>query len=102
MLTLNFIEMILEVLTPDEVLFEGNVTQVILPGLDGSFGILNSHAPLISALSKGAVKVDQITAENKSFKGRLNIENKANNSFTFNINGGVVEVNDNKILVLAE
>lgn len=102
MLTLNFIEMILEVLTPDEVLFEGNVTQVILPGLDGSFGILNSHAPLISALSKGAVKVDQITAENKSFKGRLNIENKVNNSFTFNINGGVVEVNDNKILVLAE
>ncbi|MFD1551942.1 hypothetical protein DNU06_01415 [Putridiphycobacter roseus] len=94
--------MILEVLTPDEVLFKGNVTQVILPGLDGSFGILDSHAPLISALSKGAVKVDQNATENKSFKGRLNIENKANNSFTFDINGGVVEVNDNKILVLAE
>ena len=44
--------MILEVITPDEVLYKGHVSQVILPGLDGSFGILNSHAPLISALAK--------------------------------------------------
>ncbi len=94
--------MILEVLTPDEVLFKGNVSQVILPGLDGSFGILDNHASLISALTEGKVRVDQNIEENKSFKGRLNVEFKSDDQFTFSINGGVVEVNDNKVLVLAE
>ncbi len=94
--------MILEVLTPDEVLFKGNVSQVILPGLDGSFGILDSHASLISALKSGAVRVDQPQNENKSFDGKLNKEFHAESTFTFDIKGGVVEVNDNKILVLAE
>ena len=94
--------MILEVLTPDEVLFKGNVNQVILPGLDGSFGILDSHAPLISALSEGTVRVDQPQNENKSFEGKLNKDFHQDASFTFGIKGGVVEINDNKILVLAE
>jgi len=94
--------MILEVLTPDEVLFKGNVTQVILPGLDGSFGILNSHASLISALTNGVVKVDQNQNENNSFDAKLNKEFHADSTFTFDIKGGVVEVNDNKVLVLAE
>lgn len=94
--------MILEVLTPDEVLFTGNVSQVILPGLDGSFGILNSHAPLISALAEGTVRVDQNAEENKKNKARLNKEFTANAQFSFPIKGGVVEVKDNKILLLAE
>ncbi len=94
--------MILEVLTPDEVLFKGTINQVILPGLDGSFGVLNGHAPLISALSEGAVRVDQIQDENKSFDSKLNKQFKDDASFTFDIKGGVVEVNDNKILLLAE
>jgi len=97
--------MILEVITPDEVLYRGDVSQVILPGLDGSFGILNSHAPLISALAKGSVRVDQNVAANNDKNvnnGKLNIEFKENKAFNFEINGGVVEVIDNKILLLAE
>ena len=97
--------MILEVITPDEILYKGNVSQVILPGLDGSFGILNSHAPLISALTKGSVRVDQNVSENtdkKLYNGKLNTNHKDDNQFNFDINGGVVEVIDNKILVLAE
>ncbi|HIP37590.1 MAG TPA: F0F1 ATP synthase subunit epsilon [Crocinitomix sp.] len=97
--------MILEVITPDEVLFKGNVSQVILPGLDGTFGILNDHAPLISALVKGNVRVDQNIEENinnKAFNGVLNKEHKDDSQFSFEINGGVIEVFDNKILVLAE
>lgn len=92
----------LEILTPDEILFTGSVSQVILPGLDGLFGILDSHAPLISALSAGQVRIDQNTEENKSFKGRLNKEHKTDAQFSFPINGGVVEVKDNRILLLAE
>ncbi len=97
--------MILEVITPDEVLYKGHVSQVILPGLDGSFGILNSHAPIISALAKGSVRVDQNVSENndkKLYNGTLNTEHKTENQFNFDIKGGVVEVIDNKILVLAE
>lgn len=97
--------MILEVITPDEVLYKGNVSQVVLPGLDGSFGILNNHAPLISALAKGQVKVDQIVAENNNkseFNGKLNEIHPNDNEFNFDIKGGVVEVFENKILVLAE
>jgi F-type H+-transporting ATPase subunit epsilon len=97
--------MILEVITPDEVLYKGNVSQVILPGLDGSFGILNSHAPLISALSKGSIRIDQNVSENndkKIYNGKLNADHKEDKQFDFEINGGVVEVIDNKILVLAE
>lgn len=96
--------MLLEVITPDETLFKGNVSHVVLPGLDGSFGILKGHAPMISALTSGAVKVDQIVAENdnEAFTGKYNEEYKNNESFTFNINGGVIEVKDNKVIVLAE
>ncbi len=98
--------MLLEVITPDQLLFKGSVTHVQLPGLDGSFGILNNHAPLISALTKGVVKVDQVLAENVNIDeddgGSLNESHKNDESFTFEINGGVIEVKDNKIMLLAE
>lgn len=97
--------MLLEVISPDELLFKGNVSHVVLPGLDGSFGILNLHAPMISALKKGLVKVDQNVAENKDedvYNGKLNTQFKDQASFTFEIKGGVIEVKDNKLIVLAE
>jgi F-type H+-transporting ATPase subunit epsilon len=78
--------MILEILTPDSKVFKGEVQSVQFPGIDGSFGVLKNHAPLISILKKGTIKLTD--AENKL----QYIE----------INGGVVEVLKNKILVLAE
>lgn len=97
--------MLLEVISPDELIFKGNVKHVVLPGLNGSFGILNGHAPLISALAKGEIKVEQLVAENSDedvYNGKLNAKFKSNDSFTFEIGGGVIEVRDNKIIVLAE
>lgn len=97
--------MLLEVISPDELIYKGNVSHVVLPGLNGSFGILNSHAPLISALSKGVVKVDQLVSENADediYNGKLNTKYKSDSTFTFEISGGVIEVKDNKIIVLAE
>jgi F-type H+-transporting ATPase subunit epsilon len=77
----------LEILTPDRVVFSGeNITLVQLPGIDGSFEIMNDHAPLISVLKKGEVKV--LT--------------KDGNPQFFSINGGVIEVLNNRIQVLAE
>ncbi|MFT5818978.1 MAG: F-type H+-transporting ATPase subunit epsilon [Crocinitomix sp.] len=96
--------MLLEVITPDETLFKGNISHVVLPGIDGSFGILNGHAPMISALAKGSVKVDQIVTENESEElgGKYNEEFKGKESFEFEINGGIIEVKDNSVIVLAE
>ncbi len=76
----------LEIITPDQNIFSGEVKAVQLPGMDGSFGILDHHAPLISALKKGAVKV-------------TGTDNKTTH---FDINGGVIEVLKNKVIVLAE
>lgn len=76
----------LEIITPDKTIFTGEVQLVQLPGLDGLFEILNNHAPMIAALGKGRVKIED---EDKKLQ-------------YFEINGGVLEVLDNKVLVLSE
>jgi F-type H+-transporting ATPase subunit epsilon len=76
----------IEIVTPDSTIYEGEVSLAQFPGLDGSFEVLNNHAPMIAALKKGKVKV---------------INNKKDTLF-FEVKGGVVEVLKNRILVLAE
>ncbi|MCX6235391.1 MAG: ATP synthase F1 subunit epsilon [Bacteroidetes bacterium] len=76
----------LEIITPDTNLYTGNVNLVQLPGLSGSFEILKNHAPLVSIL----------------VKGRIKIEDDNQQTHFIEINGGVVEVLKNKVLVLAE
>ena len=77
----------LEILTPENVVYSGeNVVLVQLPGIDGSFEIMNDHAPIISILKKGQVKVVTKDGEKQ----------------LFSINGGVIEVLNNNIQVLAE
>ena len=75
----------LEIYTPEKKLFDGEVKSAIFPGTDGSFQILNDHAPLISSLKKGIV----VYADKKS-------------EYEVEITGGVVEVLNNKVTVLAE
>jgi F-type H+-transporting ATPase subunit epsilon len=77
-----------EIVTPDSVIFTGeNIQLVQLPGIDGSFEVLNNHAPLISVLRKGSVKIIRKNEKEELF---------------FDIKGGVIEVLNNKILILAE
>ncbi|GAB2546979.1 ATP synthase F1 subunit epsilon [Rufibacter soli] len=78
--------MYLEIITPDKKVFEGEVISAQFPGINGGFEVLNNHAPLISALANGAVRVTPT----------------AGTPVVFQIDGGVVEVLDNKIIVLAE
>lgn len=77
--------MILEILTPDKKIFEGEVTSVTVPGAQGSFEILKNHAPIISILDDGKVTLRHAGKEQK-----------------FHTKGGVVEVIGDKIIVLAE
>lgn len=78
--------MLLEIITPEEKVFEGEVNSVQLPGSDGKFEVLNNHAPIISSLVKGEIRV---------------IDSN-NNSSNYPINGGVIEMQNNKIIVLAD
>lgn len=77
----------INIITPDNILYAGdNIHLVQLPGVDGSFEIMNNHAPLISVLAKGKIKVE-IKGETPLF---------------FDINGGVIEVLENHVQILAE
>lgn len=76
----------LQIITPDKELFNGQAKRVSVPGVDGSMGFLDHHAPLITVLKAGDVKV---TLQ----------DNKVE---TFALKGGVVEVSHNKVIVLAE
>ncbi len=76
----------LEIITPDKKIYEGDIKSIRVPGKRGSFQVLKDHAPIISTLENGPVFiVDQDGKE-------TNLE----------INGGVIEVKMNKIILLAE
>lgn len=77
--------MYLEIVTPDKKVFEGEVESATFPGSKGSFQVLANHAPLISTLATG-----KVTYVRKEGTHQLQVE------------GGVVEVLNNKITVLAE
>ncbi|MCK5694314.1 MAG: ATP synthase F1 subunit epsilon [Bacteroidales bacterium] len=78
--------MLLEIIAPDQKLYSGEVDLVQVPGSKGSFEILRNHAPLISTLEEGRIKI---------------VDVKGGTTF-FEVNGGVIEVKNNKIIVLAE
>ena len=76
----------LEIVTPDKKLFEGSVKSAVFPGQEGSFGVMNGHAPMIATLKSGNVV---LTEDN-------------NNTLEFVVKGGVVEVGKKGVIVLAE
>lgn len=78
--------MVLEILTPEKKIFSGDVYGVQLPGIEGSFEVLDRHAPLVSALKSGKLKILK--------------DKTATSSYT--IQGGFVEVLNNKTTVLVE
>ncbi len=94
----------LEIITPESNVYSGEATAVQLPGLDGSFQVLNSHAPIISALTAGTVKVDLADAfEREEKTSELIQQDKSNAKVIYvDIKGGVIEMLNNKIIVLAE
>lgn len=75
----------LEIVTPDKKIFEGQADGVQLPGANGSFEVLNNHAPIVAALVQGTVKVTQ-----------------GKSTESYNISGGLVEMQKNTLIVLAE
>ena len=62
----------LEIITPDRTIFSGKAVLVQLPGLDGLFEILHNHAPMIAALGKGRIKVEDENNLEISKKEQIN------------------------------
>jgi F-type H+-transporting ATPase subunit epsilon len=75
----------LEIITPEKSLFDGKVKLVQVPGAKGSFEILKNHAPIISTLVPGKIKVIRDT-DKQDF---------------FDIVSGIIEVKANQITILA-
>jgi len=71
-----------EVLTPDQTLFNGEANVVSCPGVDGSFQIMENHAPMIANLREGTIEI------------------KGTDSQSFDVQSGLVEVLKNKVIVL--
>jgi F-type H+-transporting ATPase subunit epsilon len=78
--------MYLEIVTPDQRVFAGDVVSAQFPGSAGSFQVLDNHAPIISTLDRGKIV--------------LRTANQTEQVIT--VDGGVVEVSHNKVTVLAE
>lgn len=74
-----------DIISPDKLIYEGEADSIKLPGKDGSFGILNKHAPIIASLRAGTV-----------------VLKNNDNEQSFEVNGGVVEVVKNKVIILAD
>lgn len=78
--------MLVEIISPDITIYNGEAKLLQVPGIDGLFEILDRHAPLISILKKGKIKLTDSEKETRFF----------------DIKGGVIEVAENKVMILAE
>ncbi|MFM9988843.1 F0F1 ATP synthase subunit epsilon [Flavobacterium sp.] len=93
--------MILEIVSPEASLFKGEITSISVPGVDGSFEMLNNHAPIVSLLQKGIVRITapsfKFSKESKDLFTKVNDQN-----YTLAISSGTLEMKDNKVIVLAD
>ena len=92
--------MYLEIVSPEATLFKGEVDSVAVPGVNGEFEMLKDHAPIVSLLKEGYVKVNGSNIE---------LEEEVEDKFTKSdrgvwlaINSGTIEMKDNKLIVLAD
>jgi F-type H+-transporting ATPase subunit epsilon len=91
----------LDIITPESGIFSGEVTAVSLPGKDGIFQVLNNHAPVISALSEGVLSIDLESPLSEEQKNEA-IEVESPEKISVKIKGGIAELTNNKLIVLAE
>ncbi|MFD2543102.1 F0F1 ATP synthase subunit epsilon [Lacinutrix gracilariae] len=92
--------MYLEIVSPEATLFSGEITSVIVPGVNGEFELLKDHAPIVSLLKEGNVKIYGDISLEDEVKDKFTKGN--NNSTWLAINSGTLEMNNNKVIVLAD
>ena len=92
--------MYLEIVTPEASIVSGEVESVTVPGVEGPFQMLNNHAAIVSLLDSGKVKFRGNPTIAEGFENKFTKEDSG--KWVIEINGGTVECNDNKIIVLAD
>ena len=92
--------MLLEIVTPEAVIFNSNVDSVAVPGINGEFQMLNNHAPIVSLLVNGNINIKGsaiVIAED--FQDQFT---KVDEVYSLSITGGTIEMRDNKVIILAD
>ena len=93
--------MILEIVSPEASLFKGEISSIAVPGVDGNFQILNNHAPIVSILQKGNIRIQaqsfKLNKEATYLFTKINDQN-----YSFAIQSGTLEMKDNNVIVLVD
>ena len=92
--------MFLEIVTPEASIFQGEVDSVTVPGVDGQFQMLNNHAPIVSLLQEGNVKIQGELSFDEAYQDRFKSVDKTTSILP--IQSGTVELNGNKIIILVD
>tara|TARA_S200000501_G_scaffold157724_1_gene148924 strand:- start:453 stop:731 length:279 start_codon:yes stop_codon:yes gene_type:complete len=92
--------MYIDIISPETTLFSGEIQSITVPGKKGYFQILNQHAPIVSTLKKGKVKIRGELVLSEEVREKMVLENDGH--YYFPINSGVIEMRNNKIVLLAE
>lgn len=95
----------LEIVSPEAIIFDAQVDSVSVPGINGEFQMLDNHAPIVSLLSEGTVKIHIHNQEHKEFDeltGKLTKHPDDDKVLVFPIKSGTIELKDNKIIILAD
>jgi len=92
--------MFLEIVTPEATLYSGEVNSIAVPGVNGEFQMLDNHAPIVSILGKGNVKIYGTIDLDKSVADKFS--KGTNNETLLAINSGTIEMKNNKVIVLAD
>lgn len=92
--------MYLEIVSPEATLFAGEVSSATVPGVNGEFQMLTNHAPIVSLLQEGKVKVQGNIEIEEEFQAKFS--KGANGETVLSISSGTVEMKDNKVIVLAD
>ena len=92
--------MYLEIVSPEATLYKGQVSSVTVPGSNGEFQMLENHAPIVSLLQEGTVRIKGENGISEDFEDRF--QKGADGSLLLPIRSGTVELKDNKMIVLAD
>ena len=92
--------MYLEIVSPEATLFSGEVESVTVPGINGEFQMLSDHAPIVSLLQAGLVKIGGDVTLEEEYQDKF--EKDASGKTTLSIQSGTIELKDNRVIVLAD
>jgi F-type H+-transporting ATPase subunit epsilon len=92
--------MFLEIISPDKIIFSGEIQSISVPGVSGYFQILENHAPIISSLKYGKVTIKGNFDDSKRFESTF--KKIQDNTLVFNIQSGTIETKKNKVILLSE